>query len=139
MYSDLVPLLEKLGKLNGDKKMRADARMLYRQFVQMQLPDGSFPSTSTSIESYVRGTGKVCESLALSHIQPASLSPTINTLKWLSQMQYDEDNTYFISPEHRKHALGGFRHDAHNPGIWVDSTAHTLLLLAYTHRDINLE
>jgi len=90
-----------------------------------QLSSGAFPNTTHSSFVYTRGTSKIFEVLSL---YPDIYKREIaKTLEWLFKMQYDGENTFFISKERRPYLIGGFRHDYFNQTAWIDSAGHFLL------------
>ena len=94
-------------------------------YVSQQLPDGSFPSVVGSRFAYTRGTAKIFEVLCL---EPKKNRDSIKrAIKWLSEMQYDENNSYFITEDVKKEIIGGFRHDYVNQAVWIDAVGHVLL------------
>lgn len=93
--------------------------------VSHQQADGSFTQSHTSHFVYTRGTAKIFEALAIdkeSYRKELALAHN-----WLKSMQYDEKNTYFVSPSFRKYLYGGMRHDYNNPDAWIDSVGHYIL------------
>jgi len=93
--------------------------------INQQKNDGSFPQSTTSAFSYTRGTGKIFEVLALApHDHEKQLFDAVN---WLSNMQYDEQNLFFVIPQRHDVLRGGFRHDYQNPDAWIDAAGHVLL------------
>ena len=92
---------------------------------KQQLPNGAFPESTTSNFVYTRGTGKIFEVLAL---KPEKNKEEIKkVLDWLFSMQYDEENSFFVSEEIRPRVIGGFRHDYFNSEAWIDAAGHILL------------
>ncbi len=92
---------------------------------KQQLPSGAFPESTTSNFAYTRGTGKILEVLALEpHKNKESIK---NVLAWLLEMQYDEENMFFIPKEIQLRIVGGFRHDHFNQEAWIDAAGHVLL------------
>lgn len=89
-----------------------------------QLSDGSFPNTTTSEFRYVRGTGKVLESLSMIEKTDEIIE---KGFAWIQQFQYTEENMYHIPETIRKQVRGGFRHDYFNRDAWIDSAAHILI------------
>lgn len=94
--------------------------------ISHQHPDGSFPDTPESNFAYTRGTGKILEVLASDYSSHQSVIE--RGLNWTASMQYDKENTFFLSPEKREWMIGGFRHDAANPDAWIDAAGHFLIL-----------
>ena len=90
-----------------------------------QLPNGAFPESTSSDFVYVRGTSKIFEVLALA--PEKNKAAIANVLQWLFSMQYDEENTFFITETVRPMIIGGFRHDYLNQELWIDSAAHVIL------------
>ncbi len=96
---------------------------LSRWFIEQQFRDGSFPAYLGSSFSHTRGTGKIFEALALL----ADKGPALRAGGWLAQMQYNEQNLFFVPPHFRQKLVGGLRHDYANPQAWIDSAAHFLI------------
>lgn len=100
-----------------------------------QLPSGAFPeSTESNFASapapnlawgYTRGTGKIFEVLMMTSEE--NMGAITRALAWLLNMQYDEENTFFIPSANRSRVLGGFRHDYFNHEAWIDAAGHVLL------------
>ena len=131
MFSDLVPLLVALSKVFGSEDLQKKANDVASWYIEKQNPDGSFPSSVNSIESYSRGTIKILESLARSGLVNGEDAVIKKGIAWIYDMQYREDSMFFIPQSRRDSAFGGIRHDNHNAAIWIDSEAHTLLLLSF--------
>lgn len=128
-------------RLNGKKSMniaswaelintfletdRSFSQKIRDWLISFQLPNGSFPESETSRFSYTRGTGKIFEVLAL---DPEKNKEALDhALTWILSMQYDEENTFFITPAVRPQILGALRHDYFNPEAWIDAVGHMLL------------
>ncbi|OGZ07201.1 MAG: hypothetical protein A3D65_00730 [Candidatus Lloydbacteria bacterium RIFCSPHIGHO2_02_FULL_50_13] len=93
--------------------------------ISHQRLDGSFSETTDGGLSYTRGAGKIFEVLAL---RPEKNSIVIKkTLTWLVSMQYDAENTFFVSPEIRPKIIGAFRHHSLDPLAWIDVAGHVIL------------
>ena len=52
------------------------------------------------------------------------------SLIWTMNMQYNEENSYFIPKEWQAICHGGLRHDYFNQEIWIDSLGHMLIVYA---------
>jgi hypothetical protein len=91
---------------------------------EKQMPSGAFPDTTASDFAYSRGTGKIFEVLAA---DPSSRVASLRALAWLVAMQYRPDSLFFVPAEHRGRALGGLRHDYHDPDAWIDAAGHLLI------------
>lgn len=100
-----------------------------------QLADGAFPESTESNFVYTRGTGKIFEVLALDHAK--NKKSLEKALTWLTSMQYDEENTFFIKPEIKQKILGGFRHDYFNHEAWIDAAGHLLLRSSSFVKNVN--
>lgn len=101
------------------------ARNVTAWLKRRQLPSGAFPDSTVSDFSYVRGSGKILEVLAL---QPQEHPDAIaGVLRWLLAMQYDKETTFFVPAENRSKVIGGFRHDYLNHEAWIDAAGHMLL------------
>src|SRR5690606_17709518 len=86
---------------------------------------GYFKQSMANDFGYTRGTSKIFEVLAVDTKKYASALRYAQS--WLSSMQYNELNSFFIRPDFRKYVSGGFRHDYNNPDIWIDSSGHYIL------------
>ena len=127
-FPELIPLLRIIGNLNADQGMVQKSEEISQWYVSQQLRDGSFPSAVGSHFSYVRGSGKIFEVLCL---EPEKNKACIGRIAgWLSEMQYDENNTYFVEENIRKEIIGGFRHDYINQSVWIDAVGHVLIGVA---------
>ncbi len=90
-----------------------------------QLPSGAFPESTFSDFVYARGSGKIFEVLTL---EPERNKEAIEkVLTWLFSMQYNNENTFFISSENLPKISGGLRHDYFNQEAWIDAVSHLLL------------
>jgi len=127
-FPELIPLLRIIGNLHADQGMIRKSEEISQWYVSQQLYDGSFPSAIGSRFSYVRGSGKIFEVLCL---EPEKNKVCIGRIVgWLSEMQYDENNTYFVEESIRKEIIGGFRHDYMNQAVWIDAVGHVLIGVA---------
>ena len=134
MFSDLVPLLVSLGKIFKREDLQKKAEEVIAWYTEKQNSDGSFPASVHSIESYSRGTIKVLESLARSGLVNGEDSVIKKGVAWIYDMQYREDSMFYIPTGRKGNAFGGIRHDNYSAAIWIDSEAHTLLLLSFLYR-----
>ncbi len=119
-YAELLAMdfWEKREELSHEKNISEWYRSLQR-------PDGAFPDTPVSNYAYVRGTGKIFETLAA---HPSKYEKEISrVLEWLFRMQYTDDMLFHIPVRLRDLFLGGFRHDMLNRDAWIDSAGHFLL------------
>lgn len=90
-----------------------------------QAEDGSFRQSQSNNFHYTRGTAKIFEALSINRSDyETTLAKAHN---WLSSMQYNESNTYFVDPAFRPYLYGGMRHDYNNPDAWIDSVGHYIL------------
>jgi AMMECR1 domain-containing protein len=106
----------------------AEARRVSEWLCSLQLESGAFPVSTGSTFAYARGTSKVFEVLA---IDAARFRPAlVKAVGWLRTMQYGDDAMFFVAPEHRGAARGGFRHDGANSDAWIDAAGHVLLGLS---------
>jgi len=92
---------------------------------EKQLPNGAFPQSPKNNFTYTRGTSKVFEVLALYKTEYEK--EINNALRWLFEMQYTKESSFFIDPAFHPKVLGGIRHDDLNQEAWIDSAGHTLL------------
>ena len=127
-FPELTPILRIIGDKRNDQEMIWKSETISRWYVSQQLPNGSFPNFVGSTSPYVRGSGKILEVLCL---EPGKNQECIGRItRWLSDMQYNEDNTYFVGEGVREEIIGGFRHDDVNQAVWIDATGHVLLAAA---------
>ena len=124
-YPELIYLLHEIGTRTENKEFVDKSEEINNWLISKQLNDGSFPSTNSSTFSYVRGTGKILEVLCLSYARNGEA--ITRAVVWVMNMQYSEDNTYFIKNDIKKKITGGFRHDYLDQGVWIDATAHLLI------------
>jgi len=96
--------------------------------IKHQYSDGSFPQSARSSFSYARGTGKIFEVLALE--PEANEAALLSAARWLSTMQYDDQNLFFVVQSRRDLLRGAFRHDYQNTDAWIDAAGHVLLGLS---------
>ncbi len=128
LYPQFIFLAHELFRVTEEERFYEIAVSVSNWFVSQQQTDGSFPSYPGRTFSYTRGTGKIFESLAA--------IPTINeralekTLEYLSMMQYTKETMFHIPQEQQEDFLGGFRHDAFDRSVWIDSAGHVALGLA---------
>ncbi len=108
---------------------------------------GPFPATTCGGVSYTRGVGKIAEVLPLASNLAIKFGKANapyqealhDALHWLKEMQYNDANTYFVSPAVRPRLIGGIRHDFVNPEAWIDSVGHFLLALSRIDGDKNYD
>lgn len=111
------------------------ARSVAEWLVGLQRVDGSFPRSAHSSFYYSRGVAKITESLATyPDVYPEALE---RALSWLTPLQYDDENTFFLRDDERKKMIGGFRHDGMNAGAWSDTAGHILLTAARLQKSKN--
>ena len=128
-YPELIPAFLGLFSATCDSKYKEKAERISLWFRNNQLANGAFPSWTTGILSpYTRGTSKVFEVLSIQYEKNKDV--VLKTLNWLRQMQYSDENAYFIKPDLRQKIVGGLRHDYLNQDVWIDGTAHTLIGLS---------
>lgn len=137
----LVNAARSLYSLTGEKNYADFGMMVMRWIIDYQNPadekwaSGAFANTIKDDFAYVRGTGKIGEALAdawwLAVKTGENPEPFIEALKenisWLMQMQYGENNSFFIPEERLAEFLGGFRHDYKTTDAWIDSAGHFIL------------
>lgn len=124
-YPELIHLLKEFGEKTNNKELLLNADKINDWYVSKQLKDGSFPSLVGSGFSYVRGTGKIFEVLSLDLEKNKKVIE--KTMLWIMDMQYTEENTFFIKKDIKERILCGFRHDNLNHEVWIDATAHVLV------------
>ncbi|MBP6889303.1 MAG: AMMECR1 domain-containing protein [Candidatus Moranbacteria bacterium] len=124
-FPELIVVAEKLFTITREPQYQEKGVEITSWLIKQQQADGSFPSTTARILSCTRGTGKIFEVFALHPRE--NCASILRTFEWLQNMQYNEENTFFVKPEHREKILGGFRHDVFNQEVWIDSSAHVLL------------
>lgn len=91
----------------------------------LQRQDGSFCDDHPKLVPYVRGAGKVFESLAAFPEEwESSARPA---LQWLLSMQVADGTDHWVIPELRPRLKGGFRHDVLNQAMWMDAASHVLI------------
>lgn len=116
-WAELMSLL-----IPSDKSL-ADA--IGKWLASHQKANGSFCAYSGSVYAYTRGTGKIVEVLSLEYDKyKFSVDEGMN---WLMGMQYDSENTFFLSRASASKMLGGFRHDDLNTDAWIDAAGHFIL------------
>ncbi len=135
-YADLIPLFILLGKTEDssvDYSEKAKEMLLFYQALQKY--DGSFPVMRYGSYSHIRGTGKIVESLSRSELLNNDNIFFQKSLRWIFNMQYDKENTFFVKGEEKLFCMGGFRHDVYTTDIWIDSLAHVLLFLTFSRNN----
>jgi AMMECR1 domain-containing protein len=73
---------------------------------------------------YTRGIGKLFEVCAT---KSNNQERTLTLARWLTDNQYTEGSSYRFPCQLQSMVHGGFRHDAANHEVWIDSAAHFLL------------
>ncbi|KKW19730.1 MAG: hypothetical protein UY63_C0007G0014 [Parcubacteria group bacterium GW2011_GWA2_51_10] len=125
LFPELIPALHILSTLHSDRSLAVRMSSVTEWYARHQQQDGSFPKSIGSPYSYVRGTAKIFEALA---IDGAKNRPALTAaFAWLKSMQYTEDSTFFTPEAQRNVALGGFRYDMSTPDIWLDATSHVVI------------
>ena len=124
-YPELIYLLREIGERAGNTELIKKSEEIESWFISKQFSDGSFPSKVNTTFSYVRGTGKIFEVLCLN--QKKNIGVIEKVITWIIDMQYTEDNTFFVKNDIKEQILGGFRHDYLNQAVWIDATAHVLI------------
>lgn len=125
LYPQIIFLAEELYRTTKEIHFHEIAISVSNWFVSQQQSDGSFPSYPGRTFSYTRGTGKIFESLATLSAQNESALE--KALEYLSMMQYSEENMFHIPKKQQANFLGGFRHDAFDRSVWIDSAGHIAL------------
>lgn len=129
-YAELPKLLLEVSKFSEKKDFfEKESGIIINWYLDKQNEDGSFYSSTTNIFSYTRGTGKVLE--VLTGIDGVSKEKLERGLIWCMNMQYGEENSYFIPKEWQAVCIGGLRHDYFNQEIWIDGIGH--MLIAFTN------
>lgn len=125
-YPELATAFLYIGERTGYAYYEEKAEGIFSWLAKQQLEDGAFPiRTFGPPAPYSRGTGKIFE--VLSSRYEESRDVVLRALGWLSNMQYDENNLYFVKPELRNMVNGGLRHDYLNQEVWIDGAAHLLI------------
>ncbi len=126
-FPELIVVADKLFFITGEYQYREKSLQVTSWLVDQQHQNGSFPSVTggADFSSYTRGTGKIFEVLALDPKE--NQESILRTFKWLRDMQYTRENTFFVKPRNREKILGGFRHDVFNQEVWIDGSAHVLI------------
>ena len=75
--------------------------------------------------AYSRGTSKILEVLA--RTGQSDQKAIEKAIEWLAAMQYDTENSFFVSKQVQPVIIGGFRHDYLNQEVWIDAAGHFLL------------
>ncbi len=131
-FPELIPLLTGIGNDLNNDKYSSGAEEILDWYLNQQLPDGSFPGRNNKIFTYTRGTSKIFEVLVQF---PEFLEINrLKTLSWLYNMQYVEENTFYINSKYKDLVLGGFRHDVFDHSVWIDSNAHVLYGISFLLR-----
>jgi len=60
----------------------------------------------------------------------ANEAALLSAARWLSTMQYDDQNLFFVVQSRRDLLRGAFRHDYQNTDAWIDAAGHVLLGLS---------
>lgn len=128
-YPELIRLLKYIAPLAPAEFPEKTRTNMLEWYSAMRLPNGAFPeNTHVGVRPYVRGTAKIFEVLAdLPEYSETEYAPTV---RWILAMQYTPANSFFIRPEMQRQIVGGFRHDALNPSVWIDANAHVLIGIA---------
>ncbi len=125
LFPEAIVVAEKLHRISGDAMYRRKATELSEWLKGCQLPDGSFPAHTSGGLAYTRGTGKIFEVLATDSKKHERA--LLAVFRWIRDIQYTEENAFFVSKRYQSRLLGGFRHDALNQDVWIDASAHVLL------------
>lgn len=128
-YVELPKILFEVSKFSKEKDVFEDeSKRIINWYLSKQNGDGSFYSSTINKFSYTRGTGKVIEVLTKTEGVPKKSLE--KAFVWCMNMQYNEENSYFIPDEYRAICNGGLRHDYFNQEIWIDSLGHVLIAFA---------
>ena len=125
LYPELIPVALQLERVARKEDYQRKARYITDWYLSQQQADGSFSSNIKSRFSYTRGTGKIFEVLALNPVE--NKSSLLRAFSWLRDMQYTQENTYFVDEAYRDCIVGGFRHDVLNQEVWIDASVHVLI------------
>ncbi|MBI4134504.1 MAG: AMMECR1 domain-containing protein [Candidatus Sungbacteria bacterium] len=101
-----------------------------------------FPATTKGGLGYSRATAKIaevmnsaCQSAKRLEKNDEPYRQAIReTLRWLSIMQYDKTNTYFMQSGARPRMIGGVRNSFIDTAAWIDTVGHILLFLSRTKK-----
>lgn len=126
-YAELPKLLLIIASYKNNQMYKKESDRIISWYLEKQHEDGSFPTTTTNAYSYIRGTAKILEVLAEIGATEAQLLSVKKGLVWCLNMQYNKENSYFISKKNQEYCYGGFRHDYYNHEIWIDGIAHVLI------------
>ncbi|MCX6813568.1 MAG: hypothetical protein NTV77_03805 [Candidatus Azambacteria bacterium] len=140
-WAGLAELNLKISVLTDDFAYLQNAKKIIDWLLGRQLENGSFLTVDNSNYVYVRGTGKIAESLASVFLIKRQRFDSIfdlayykkcleKSFEWIKQMQYSPENSYFIPEKNLNSVFGGFRHDYLNPDLWIDSAAHFILAVS---------
>ncbi len=126
-FPELIVVADKLFFTTGEYQYREKSLQVTSWLIDQQHQNGSFPSVTggSDFSSYTRGTGKIFEVLALD--PKGNQESILWTFRWLRDMQYTRESTFFVQSENCENILGGFRHDVFNQEVWIDGSAHVLI------------
>ncbi len=130
-YCDLIPLLTTCGSVLKIETLKDEAKDLASWYSEMQLANGAFPIHTQTNFCNTRGTAKIFEVL-INH-KEFSTEQKERLVLWLNDMQYTEENMFFVPAKNRTLTEGGMRHDALNHSVWIDSISHLLLATSANH------
>lgn len=134
-YAELANMFLVLYRTTGSVVYLRHAGVVARWLASHQLPSGAFRISPASLYSNVRGSAKIIEVLAagasLDGHEQLLFGDHAEAIRrcsvWLSTMQYDKTNTFFVKPDAQRFVLGGFRHTYGDPDVWIDAAAHFVL------------
>ncbi len=143
MFAELIntfSLCEKIEKGKNHYKFALEVAdwLISNQFSYPNDKNGIFPATTAGGLPYTRGVGKIAETLPIAIILADEFGlddmkyreALEKTMLWIEEMQYNDENVYFVTPEGRESVIGGIRHDMVNTEAWIDSVGHYLLALS---------
>ncbi|MCX6757209.1 MAG: hypothetical protein NTW35_03630 [Candidatus Nomurabacteria bacterium] len=131
-YAELPKLLLETSIFSKDRDyFKKESEKIVKWYLDKQNKDGSFYSSTSNTFSYTRGTGKILE--VLTSLEGISKEKIEKAFVWSMNMQYNEENNYFIPKDFQSICNGGLRHDYFNQEIWIDGIGH--LLIAFTNLD----
>jgi len=141
VYAWLVNASRELYEIDKDENTAkfgievADWLMDYQRFYGPKVEIGAFQNTTKSKYVYTAGTAKAAEALADAFYLARNtglatdkyLISFKNAIRWLSQMQYSEKDSYYLSTDVYNKIKGGFKTDYLNRDARIDYASHYLL------------
>ena len=124
-WAELANTFSRLSGATRDESYSDNSRKIAAWLEDQQLPDGAFPTSVKNGFAYSRGTSKILEVLA--RTGQSDQKAIEKAIEWLAAMQYDTENSFFVSKQVQPVIIGGFRHDYLNQEVWIDAAGHFLL------------